>query len=275
MALLPGDADIKHLYKFLPANGYTIVNLAQQQLHFSYPRELNDPFDCASRIIYPETKQDWEKWLDELSLSPKKRLGQERYLASIKYDGNKFSRERYQEDINSFIVLALSEINDHILLWSHYAQSHKGICLGFATRIEGESLGILFDEPTLIFILPNVEKGFLPVRKVKYTKMMPEPYNRLRDDDKKLMEFTITKHVDWKYESERRIVLPRSFVDTQLLKYNKISLEQVIFGYRSNDTFRQQIYDAIRKHYNGIPIQFYQAKPKDDEYSLIIERIPE
>ena len=273
MALLPGDENIKYLYKFRAPDERTLAILSQQQLRFSYPREFNDPFDCATRIICQGAKQDWEKFLDEMGLHPDDRSTIENYLASINYDGSTFGKERYQEEINAFIVLSLSEINDHILLWSHYAQNHEGVCFGFGTRIEGNSMGILFTEPTLTFSLPDVSKGFLPVQKVRYSKVMPDTYNRLKDDDKKLVEFTITKHSDWCYEAERRIVLPISYVGGQFLKYDKMSLKQVIFGYRLKDTYRQQVYDTVNDHFKGIPIEFYQAKPKEGEYSLVIERV--
>ena len=273
MALLPGDEKIKRFYKFRPANCHTLYNLVKQQLRFSYPREFNDPFDCALRITFDGAVQDWQKWLDEMGLSSADRNNLEQYLASIDYNGKAFDQSKYPEDINSLLVLALSEINDHILLWSHYAENHKGICLGFATRIEGNSLGILFDEPTLTFSVHGVTKGFLPVRKAKYTRTMPEPYNRLKDDNRKLMEFSIAKHVDWEYESERRIVLPKSVVGTQFLRYDKSTLEEVIFGYRTSDDFKKDVRDIIEKYYSGTPVQLYQAKPKEGEYSLIIEKI--
>jgi len=273
MALLPGDENIKHLYKFRPANSHTLDNLIKQQLRFSYPKEFNDPFDCAIKMTFDGTVQDWRKWLEELRISPAERLSLGQYLASINYNGKAFDQSKYPEDINSLLVVALSEINDHILMWSHYAENHKGICLGFVARIEGNSLGVLFDEPTLSFSVNDATKGFLPVRKVNYTKTMPEPYNRLKDNNRKLMEFTITKHVDWKYESERRIVLPKSMVRTQFLRYNKTSLEEVIFGYRTSDGFKQDVYDIIEKNYNGTLVWFYQAKPKEGEYSLVIESI--
>ena len=136
MALLPGDENIKHLYKFRRANGDTLENLVLHQLWFSHPREFNDPFDCAANIIYQGSKQDWGKWLDEKALPGNVRTTTENYLPSISYDASAFQKDRYQGVINSLIiVLALSEINDHILLWSYYAQKHEGICLGFETKI--------------------------------------------------------------------------------------------------------------------------------------------
>ena len=108
MALLPGDENIKHLYKFRPANDHTLENLVLNRLKFSYPREFNDPFDCAANIIYQGSKHDWEKWLDELELPANVRTKIENNLSSIRYDGSAFQKDRYQEDINSVIVLALS-----------------------------------------------------------------------------------------------------------------------------------------------------------------------
>lgn len=273
MALLPGDEKISYLYKFRAPSCHTLDIINNQQLRFSFPREFNDPFDCATRITFDGNRADWEKWMDELSLAGDERAKMENYLRSINYDGSAFDRKWGQDDVNSLMVLALSELNDHVLLWSHYAGNHEGICLGFQTRIEGKSLGILFDEPSLTFSVPGVTKGFLPVRKVRYSTTMPDPYNRLKDADGKLMDFTITKHRDWKYEAERRIVLPRSYVNGQFLRYSKPSLKRIIFGSRSTDDYKQKVFDAVDTHFKGLEIEFYQARPINGEYSLSIDRI--
>ncbi len=94
MTLLPSDGEANFLYKFRPPNEHTLENLAQHRLRFSFPREFNDPFDCAARIEYSGTKEDWDRWLDcSEDLSSEDRQKVEQHLASIHYDGKEMGHE--------------------------------------------------------------------------------------------------------------------------------------------------------------------------------------
>ena len=53
----------------------------------------------------------------------------------------------FEEALNLAGALALSETDNHVLMWSHYADSHSGICLKFkasdSTPFFGEALPTL------------------------------------------------------------------------------------------------------------------------------------
>ena len=266
--------NIDYLYKFRAPNDYTLDILSKQKLRFSYPLEFNDPFDCRIRYTYKGEKQDWQQWFDEIKLSAKHRLFMENILKFVNYDETAF-RKRMDMQTERLLILSLSEKRDHILLWSHYAESHKGVCFGFQTTTINNSIGIMFDEPALEWKWNryNSPKGFLPAFKVNYTNFMPEPYSRFKDDDKRIIEFLITKHKDWHYEAERRLILPITNVSNRYLKYNKKVLKQIIFGCRIEDKYKQQVYHLAGEHFQGHHIEFYQAEPKEGEYSLILNRI--
>ena len=272
MTLLPGDQKVKRLYKYWGEGKHTYKNLKKGQLYFSTPNRFNDPFDCRPRVVFDGTNADWIRWLNEQHLKPHEKQIMKQYLQDNDYDGARFLLHSRNKEINSLLVLSLSELNNHILMWSHYAQYHQGICLGFDTKIEGNSLGLLFSEVDHEFRVKGITPGFLPVRKVKYSENMPDVYNRLHDSDHKLMEFTVTKQADWHYEKERRIVIPKGLVKSDSLGYRKEILSEVIFGMRCSKDTRSRVKKIIKKHFpdSGKSIRFFKAIAVEDRYALEI-----
>jgi Protein of unknown function (DUF2971) len=104
------------------------------------------------------------------------------------------------------------------LLWSHYADKHKGICLGF-----------------------DVDDRY--IRHVNYVgEVMPmnqDVVKRLKQGDENLVrELITTKSIHWKYEEEVRVIVPLEELDVDTEKYftdfeGNLELREVILGYRS------------------------------------------
>lgn len=98
---------------------------------------------------------------------------------------------------SKFKVGCLCADNKSILMWSHYADNHKGICVEYD-----------FSE---------VEAGKLLPMPVYYTKIRPKvPWKEVVDQSSQmkgialgsLMEALLTKDIAWKYEREWRILVP-------------------------------------------------------------------
>src|SRR5438552_5198124 len=87
------------VYQFIPT-GYAIEALVRRRIRVSRVDDLNDPFELLGRDL--PTKDD--------------RLA-----------FNRFKRRVNQR----FGVLCFSKNWKNPLLWSHYAEKHKGLCLGF------------------------------------------------------------------------------------------------------------------------------------------------
>lgn len=137
----------KILYKYRSwKNDIQKSPLTQSELYLSSPMDFNDPFDCripsnfnamthqeevgeyASIIIKNHSKIIIESGLD---------LNEEyRYIVDrINEDRNSFQNEFQESTFDSYNihlgVLSLSKRWDSILMWSHYADYHKGYCIGF------------------------------------------------------------------------------------------------------------------------------------------------
>ena len=85
----------------------------------------------------------------------------------------------------SVFVSCFSEKNDSMLMWSHYGDEHKGICLGYDLR-------------TLI-----QKHDFLPVI---YSNRMPQDKSVSNENESALLKYILTKGECWSYEHEWRII---------------------------------------------------------------------
>jgi hypothetical protein len=106
------------LMKFRPVNKYLLDSLVKSQLFFASPARLNDPFDCRVDL-----KKALQNAIDQSSSKEKENLSK-----LIKMEGffNKLGKDVGNCGICSFSLELLNS-----LLWSHYADGHKGICLTY------------------------------------------------------------------------------------------------------------------------------------------------
>ena len=270
MGLLPGDEDITHLYKYRNTSECTLKIFENNELHFPFPHEFNDPFDCYVEMNFEGAPEDWYKWIYNQPISKKEKDHLYAYLEKKEFNPDIIQTQKNTNDTKSLIILTLSEVPDNILMWSHYSDNHRGICVGFKTSVEGNSLGLQFDDPALTYPLTGVSKGFLPVSKVHYSVSMPSIYNRLKDEEDKLQEFLKTKHCEWDYEKERRIIYPYSLVNKQEIKFSKSILDKVIFGLKISDSDKNKIFGLVKKYFidSGFDVRFYQAKMIKGKYAI-------
>jgi hypothetical protein len=112
--------------------------------------------------------------------------------------------------------------NDNILMFSHYANDHRGICFGVNPQKLADSIDLM----------SNHKEIKTNVRPVWYFSKMPPL------DFRKEPALCVTcKHDVWKYEEEYRLFLVRkaSPLPSGTYKFGPESLTSVIFGCRASD----------------------------------------
>ena len=180
-------------YKFRPINKNTITMLINNEIYFSDTKKLNDPFDCPI--------ESYERY----GFKPK-------VLSLVKY------KENFKNIEN-------------ILMFSHYADEHKGICIEYEFDDNFLDKDIFFDE-------------------VKYKKELE--YKNLQDI------FTI-KYKDWKYENEVRFI---SFDENNLIKLGKKArIKSIIFACETSKEDKELIKNLVK----GRDIKLFEAN-KDIRY---------
>jgi len=110
------DDDRYRLFKFRKIDKRLLESLVHSEIYFAPPDRLNDPFDC---------KVDIPKALERaISKSPQGvRPTLERLREKIS------SIEKVQADFANPGVCSFSLELVNTLMWSHYADEHRGVCL--------------------------------------------------------------------------------------------------------------------------------------------------
>jgi len=249
---------IEYLYKYRPINENTLDMVRNSELYFSSPFEFNDPFDCRpnfdmegsledyvklyKRIIKNKNPQLTDKEIDDYTV---KNMNIEIIKNKEMMEG--FIKESITLMMNTVRLFCLSEVNDDILMYSHYANNHKGVCLEFNLN----------------------EKDAEQVHKVNYQSKLPS-ISFVNDFGMDVNEFVkvclLTKSEHWSYEKEHRFLnfLPKE----KVVKFKKTFLTGIIFGCEVSEADKLKIKNLVSKY--GYEIKFYQARKKKKEYGLDI-----
>jgi len=174
------------IFYYFTSKKYGIENLKFKRLKVSDFSNVNDPFELLGVEL---RDKDVRK--------------------AVNFEKSKISSE--------YGLLCFSEDKYNPVQWAHYADNHKGVCLGF-------------DIP---------EKK---LRKVKYVaeRLARETLNQ-SDFNEKLLA---TKFNHWSYEQERRLIidLNNNLINSDGLLYEDFNeymvLKEVYIGCKSDLTFR-------------------------------------
>lgn len=110
---------------------HTMDIFANIQLWFSAPKDFNDPFDCklvpniSSIQSFAHTIAEKQRVVN----NDNSELIENTILQTPNMQD--LVKEATAEVMNGCGILSLTKTNNDILMWSHYADSHKGICLEF------------------------------------------------------------------------------------------------------------------------------------------------
>lgn len=221
------------LFKYCGINNYSLSSLAQRKLWSAPAASFNDPFEF--RVQRGPSRQGLDKFRNE---HPELAAYSDEQLAD-------HVSASFQEEIRRFGVVCLSTRADSILMWSHYAEHHRGMCLGFA----GD------DAP---------DPG--RIHQVRYSDKYPEPaFDRIWHADG-MASILTTKHTGWAYEEEYRMINTTAHMH---IDYPG-PLTQIIFGLRT--TTADQI--LIRRVVGDDPsITFHQVEQSADSYALTLRSL--
>lgn len=247
-------------YRYVAINEYTIKNILNNQLWFTNPFDFNDPFDCQIRIDFSCSEEELKKRIPKL---PGMLI--EEYEAIIKFyienpsELNKWGNIGMSRFHSKLGVSCFCLEKENILMWSHYADSHKGLCLKFDFTEDPRFITGYFSDKLKLF----------PIDKVEYVTHIPK-LKYLEDSDDSFNRKVLLKSKHWEYEKEYRII---SNIQGGI-KYNKEALCEITFGCEVDLIDRADIIKLI-KSCNYLNVKFIQAKKCEDRFGLKFEEIPE
>lgn len=205
-------------YKYQNFSMNYLSSLTNNYLYFASPSKLNDPFDVASAPL--------ERQFENLKLN--------------------------KED---FKLYSLSKIKDNKLMWSHYANEHTGICVGYK-----------------FLYLPN----YVGKEEIQYRNTNLDEKEIFRN----ILDYWIVKSEDWEYEQEVRLLhygeqtkIEYTFDINQALKNNIIALniDSITLGlkFKENKIIKQIAKEIEKQQKTKINIFI----TKIEKQKLIFEEI--
>lgn len=271
----------RYLYRYvsLPQEGDKEFNnkftrlkhlLIESKVYMVCPIWFNDPFDCKVRLssrgvrrYHVEQLVDYTAQRAGLSRKDRQRR-KARWLSEWESDSTLIDRvlkmtEEIALDTSTHIgMLSLSESPDNILMWSHYADGHRGLCIKCD-----------------VSQFPEVDDK---LHKVNYEEEYPRVTEYLHamkhGDNEAAMRLLFTrKSKHWKYEDEWRYI--RFFADgmeeiaSQPVSFPLDAITGVIFGCAMRKRDRELVEAWLRER--SCSVETYEAVKHGDRYELTIQ----
>jgi hypothetical protein len=232
---------------------YALDALINSYAIFSSRKNFNDLFDSKIELVKPsarqiksarnksdkETYKFLDKWISHGRITP------EGYLQIQKLE------IEFNALIDSYVFLSVSAKSTSNLMWSHYANSHRGFCIEFRTEhVTAEKVDYQDNIP-----------------QIKIAEILALPQNPEGDNHigAKIWRALRIKLREWDYEEEYRFQLSNSGTGRMLnhgekflkIPYTADFVESVIFGCRtppeikkfiaSNMPFSVKLKEAIER----------------------------
>ena len=236
--------ETKIIYQYSSFNTSLDKIILEKTLQFANPEKFNDPFDCNERLLDIDFKNSSVnhhiKELSKKKLSYYKRQEMIRKLKSPETLTEMFNKRKKEFKISCF-----SKLSDEVLMWSHYADKHSGICVGFDFGFKYQNKFILCP--------------------VNY-------YNKIKNldgecDTKQVFLYWLTtKSERWKYEEEIRAISNSiTTTDYEYINYDKKHIKEIIFGCNVPESMIKEAIEKINRsdiNINDITFKRMTIDPK-------------
>lgn len=280
----------KLLYKYRGFSNLTLSLLVDDTIYFATPTTFNDPLDTRPALETDLGSEALEKILTKLiearisaemsaaakairyrgpktldHIARQSRIAAERQLADIRYNATnpdlevndplRFLLGQYIEEelLRRYDkgIFSLAQRATCPLMWSHYADQHRGLCLGYS--------------------IP--EAAMHNIHKIQYGG------NRLvqasavegmlsgNDSDRRTVDNAVLlkKAKPWAYEREWRLIGPRGEQDSPL------ELEEVVFGMRCDSAVKYAVVQALEKRDRSV--RFFEIREQRSSFILVKRRV--
>jgi hypothetical protein len=245
---LPGK-----LYKYQPYNVQTLDNLKNQILWFSKPAQFNDPFDCRviPSEIEPMSEKEWQalfKLARQAAAGARKILPHQAPDTAFKALVREGIEKTFENNVSDFQqrgVACFSAKVDDILLWSHYADGHRGFCLEFDTTYAPfrKARPVIYADA-----FPTLDAG--EVTEV-WIHRKPDP----------LMKFLFTKSSCWEYEQEWRVLHHEG---GSAYGFDSAALTGIYLGCEMPEVHQEVIVRLLA----GFPTHLYEMKSAGTKFEV-------
>ncbi|EHS1090821.1 DUF2971 domain-containing protein [Vibrio cholerae] len=238
------DEFVDSLYKYRSVDSFTLDIIANNRIFFAKPEMFNDPYDTEFNInthVGKLSSIDMAYLEETYGTSSNDEV--DRVIVNV--------NEQIKNYVSSAGILSLSSSPENLLLWAHYADDHKGICIEFERKLGNDLANESFTQ------------------KVKYAASYPSfnKYAFIKKNGHSVVNRILwTKSPEWEYEQEWRVIYPYKGGTVQEIPGK---IKSIIFGLRCPSIN----IDIIKRLVSGTDIKLKQASKKKNEFGVVIKNI--
>jgi hypothetical protein len=245
------------LYKYGSISSRLLEDVfGKRRIYLSDATKFNDPFECRPVLTVHHSPLKRKMFLEQITRDRFPNTDKRTLKKLMKGKGRlltdpKSLRAVYNGFVSTVGIYCLSEKKDDLLMWSHYSDCHRGLCLEFNTSTENtlfwEAFKVIYqdDYPTV---------NIMEIRKAENFR-----------------KALLTKSSHWAYEQEWRILKMKAEGGPGYYDFSSELLTGVIFGALMSDGQKKSVVHRIQTYPTKIAL--YQAKLNDSRYKLDITEI--
>lgn len=268
---MPSSTPPNKLYKYRAYNVNTLRLLTHEQVYYADPRCFNDPLDCKPTIQIDTDRTSLEKLCYKMLVAA---YGKDHALRKIdnhraqstQYDDDETDPEteaRYMQwlalDVQSLLfqeigkmgVLSLATRWNCPLMWSHYADDHRGLCIEY--DLKGNEGNVCPDIKPVNYRHP---------RSIKISDLIAWKVNGVSQAATVVHDtFFFAKAPQWRYEREWRNINATSGENGAPFR-----MSGVYFGLRCDSVVQTNIVKLFANAERSI--KFYEIHSPCDTFNL-------
>ncbi len=244
------------LYKYYSDKPHNLNAVKNNKMWYSTPINFNDVFDCDITV---DEKKLFESMLKMCPGVQNVRIGSPIWK-NLKDEARKSAKsmhDMFMQMRSEIGIACLSEVEDSLLMWAHYANNHCGMC------VEYELLEI------------NKQLKFTPVpiiyseERVCFDSLNTSTIER--DTTKIFVENLTTKSPEWSYEKEWRIIRDDGACGDQWDVVKKgasldmIRPSSIILGCMAKPEFEKEVHTYCAEN----KINLYKMQKDSNKYKLV------
>ena len=255
------------IYKYRPFGVNTLRALTEAEVFYAKPSTFNDPLDCDPTIEVDIDRRHLEHLLYVMISRRKGEYEARGEIGRLRYYSSQYGDYQTDPKVDSYLtrtlanaikreldlelgeegVLSLSATWKSGLMWSHYADEHRGICIEYDTRDQAH--------PRLKAVIYKGPRA-IKTRDLYRWKLRNDPAAK----EQVFKTYFYTKSNEWKYEKEWRDVSESNGVADSPFR-----ITAILFGLRCDGSVIKSIVKLLNEHPQ---IKIWQVLPKNEEFGL-------
>ena len=253
------------LYKYFSSDGsHSHENLrgaiVESVLRLNSPTGFNDPFEFAAHFVMEATDDEKRARFEALARRHAPHMGSravEARIQELMSQNVEYFSTGWQQSISKIRdeagVYCFAGSAKNLLMWSHYASNHKGLCLQFERALD---VGVLSHAVSAEY------KAELPI------------LNWFLNFESDIGAMLFRKHPCWQYERESRLLINEAA--GQYLRFAPEALRSVVIGCKAKPDFVDSLNGWLVERANaGHPLpHVYTTHRHPRKYRLVLTRRP-